>query len=286
MRRRLAVLAVPWRAAALAVAALVWLVVPGGANPSPATSYRDQHARWEGRVGARHRRPPDPHLGLPRRRGSRPYDQGSRPMVGPDGTLYVIFEGATRLSTLDSQWIVKSTDGGATWSAPTKIADVQDIVTPANAAFRVNSFPAGDVAPNGDLYVAWSTQVKNSDGSLCVARTNTGCHVAAVSSKSTNGGATWSAPAVILPALDASNRTPIGYPVTNPDGSTLDAPAAWTRSGPRSPSRRRDASTCPRTQRTSSRRGRRVPTRRRRPRGGSTAWSSATTSTTRGSTTR
>ena len=42
------------------------------------------------------------------------YDQGSRPIVGYDGTVYVIFEGATRLSTLDSQWIVKSTDGGVT----------------------------------------------------------------------------------------------------------------------------------------------------------------------------
>ncbi|MEP6893559.1 MAG: sialidase family protein [Gaiellaceae bacterium] len=153
------------------------------------------------------------------------YSQGSRPIVGPDGTLYVIFEGATRLSTLDSQWIFKSTDGGATWSAPTKIADVQDIVTPANAVFRVNSFPAGDAASNGDLYVAWSTQVKDSDGTLCATPTNTGCHAAAVYSKSTNGGATWSAPTPILPALDASNRTPIGYPVTNPDGSILDAPA-------------------------------------------------------------
>ncbi len=154
------------------------------------------------------------------------YDQGSRPIVGYDGTLYVIFEGATRLSTLDAQWIVKSTDGGVTWSKPTKIADVQDIITPANAVFRVNSFPAGDAAPNGDLYVAWSTQVKDSDGSLCASRTNTGCHVAAVYSKSTNGGAAWSAPTLILPALDASSRTAIGYPVTQPDGTTLNAPAA------------------------------------------------------------
>jgi hypothetical protein len=153
------------------------------------------------------------------------YDQGSRPIVGYDGTVYVIFEGAKRLSTLAAQWIVKSTDGGATWSKPTKIADVQVVIPPANTAYRDDSFPAGDAAPNGDLYVAWSTQVKDSDGSLCATRTNTGCHVAAVYSKSTDGGATWSAPTLILPALDASNRTPDGYPVTQPDGSTLNAPA-------------------------------------------------------------
>jgi len=154
------------------------------------------------------------------------YDQGSRPIVGYDGTLYVIFEGATRLSTLDSQWIVKSTDGGVTWSKPTKIADVQDVIPPANTVYRDDSFPAGDAAPNGDLYVAWSTQMSNSGG-LCPTRTNNGCHLTAVYSKSTDGGATWSAPVPIFPAVDASNRTPIGYPVTQPDGSgTLDAPTA------------------------------------------------------------
>ena len=51
------------------------------------------------------------------------------------------------------------------------------------------------MAPNGDLYAAWSTQV--SDGS--------GGHSAAVYSKSTDGGATWSTPALIFPALDAQN---------------------------------------------------------------------------------
>src|SRR5207244_2298973 len=95
----------------------------------------------------------------------------------------------------------------------------------ANTVFRVNSFPAADIAPNGDLYVAWSTQMSDSGG-LCSSPSNTGCHLTAVYSKSTDGGATWSAPAPIFPVLDASNRTAIGYPVTQPDGSTLSAPAA------------------------------------------------------------
>jgi len=151
------------------------------------------------------------------------YDQGSRPIIGYDGTVYVIFEGATRLSTLDGQWIVKSTDGGVTWTKPTKIADVQDVIPPANTAYRDDSFPAGDAAPNGDLFVAWSTQMSDTGG-LCPTRTNTGCHLAAVYSKSTDGGATWSSPGPIFPSVDASTRTAIGYPVTQPDGSTLNAP--------------------------------------------------------------
>jgi hypothetical protein len=144
------------------------------------------------------------------------YDQGSRPVVGPDGSLYVFFEGATRLATLDSTYVVKSTDGGATWSRPVAVSQLVDIGSPADTVFRVNSFPAAAAAPNGDLYAAWSTFI--SDGA--------GGHDAAVFSRSTDGGSTWSAPTPIFAAIDASNRAAIGYPVTQPDGSTLSAPGA------------------------------------------------------------
>ena len=154
------------------------------------------------------------------------YDQGSRPIVGYDGTVYVIFEGATRLSTLDSTYIVKSTDGGVTFSKPVKIADLQDVIPLSDAVFRNDSFPAGDAGPNGDLYVAWTTLLRDSDGSLCPTRTNNGCHAVTVYSKSTDGSATWSAPVPIFPALDSSSRVAAGYPVTQPDGSTLNAPTA------------------------------------------------------------
>jgi hypothetical protein len=155
------------------------------------------------------------------------YDQGSRPIVADDGTVYVIFYGSDRFAPLASTYIVKSTDGGASFGKPVKIADLQTVIPLANTVFRNDSYPAGAAAPNGDLYVAWTTLLRDSDGALCPARTNTGCHAATVYSKSTDGGATWSAPVPILPTLDASTRTPDGYPVTQPDGSgTLNAPAA------------------------------------------------------------
>jgi len=139
------------------------------------------------------------------------YDQGSRPVVGPDGSVYVFFEGATRLSTLDSTYVVKSTDGGVTFGKPVAISTLIDIDSPANTVFRVNSFPAADVNPvNGDLYAAWST-ADPSDG-----------HSKAVYSKSTDGGATWSMPTNIFPE---TTRKAEGYPATNPDGSVLNAPA-------------------------------------------------------------
>ncbi len=153
------------------------------------------------------------------------YSQGSRPVVGPDGTVYVFFDGATRLASLDSIYVVKSTDGGSTWSKPVKVSDLQEIIPPANTVFRVNSFPAAGVAANGDVYTSWSSLLSDSGG-LCPSETNSGCHSTALFSVSHNGGASWSSPAPVFPSIDASNRTAIGYPVTQPDGSTLNAPAA------------------------------------------------------------
>jgi hypothetical protein len=135
------------------------------------------------------------------------YGQGSRPVVGPDGTLYVFWDGATRLATTDSTWMVKSSDGGATWSKPVAVAPLIDSSPLADTVFRVNSFPAAAAAPNGDLYATWTTVISGAS--------------TAVYSKSTDGGATWSAPTRVF---TAGNRTPIGYPQAQPGGGTLDAP--------------------------------------------------------------
>ncbi len=156
------------------------------------------------------------------------YSQGSRPVVASDGTVYVFWDGATRLATLGNIWVVKSTDGGKSWSKPVAVSPVVDIIPVADTAFRNNSYPAADVAPNGDIYVAWDSMMSNAGG-LCTGRTNSGCHAASLYSKSSDGGATWSAPALVLPSADASTRTAIGYPVTQPDDSTLNAPATPRR---------------------------------------------------------
>ena len=135
------------------------------------------------------------------------YGQGSRPVVGPDGALYVFWDGSTRLASFDSTWMVKSTDGGATWSRPLAVAPLIDSSPLHDTAFRVNSFPAAAAAPNGDLYATWTTVIAGAS--------------TAVYSKSTDGGATWSAPTRVF---TAGNRTAIGYPQPQPGGGTLDAP--------------------------------------------------------------
>jgi hypothetical protein len=151
------------------------------------------------------------------------YSQGSRPVVGPDGTLYVFWDGSTRLASTNSTYVAKSTDGGVTWSSPLQVSTLAEIPGVGNTAFRVNSYPAAAVAPNGDVYATWTTEVDN--------------HSVAVYSKSTDAGATWSAP---VPVFASGSRTADGYPVTQPtpdpdpngcqaangcDGSTFDAPS-------------------------------------------------------------
>jgi len=159
------------------------------------------------------------------------YGQGSHPTVGPDGTLYVFWNGSTRLASLNSTYMVKSTDGGATWSKPLSVSTMTNIPGVRGTVFRVNSYPAAAAAPNGDLYATWATEVKNNatsfggdtDCAYFIAGNHLSqCHSVAVYSKSTDGGATWSAPAL---NFAPGNRTADGYPVTNPDKTTLSAPS-------------------------------------------------------------
>ncbi len=167
------------------------------------------------------------------------YGQGSRPVVGPDGTLYVFWDASTRLATFDSTYMVKSTDGGLTWSKPMAIATLTDIAPPANTVFRVNSFPAAAVGADGTITVAWNTEASNAlpvytaDPNCAyfivgTSKTQKNCHNAVVFSTSADGGMTWTAPAPAFPSLEAATRTAVGYPVTSSWGVTLNAPAPRT----------------------------------------------------------
>src|SRR2546428_1610090 len=158
------------------------------------------------------------------------YSQGSHVMVGPDGTVYVLWDGDPRSGPFDSTRMTKSTDGGVTWTMPIAIAPLVDIHSPQNTVFRVNSFPAGAVAPNGDVYAAWSTEALNTATTYGVDTTcfssNTVCRAHGSWSNSTNAGASWSKPQLAFPAFDASSRTAIGYPQAQPSVGTLNAPAS------------------------------------------------------------
>jgi hypothetical protein len=75
------------------------------------------------------------------------FSQGSYPLVGPDGTIYVVFNNsntspeAAVIDGVAQQLIVKSTDGGRHWTQPVKVGD--DFQT------QPYSIPPDDTLPNG-----------------------------------------------------------------------------------------------------------------------------------------
>jgi hypothetical protein len=99
---------------------------------------------------------------------AHPFDQGSMPQYGPDGTLYVAYEGAqpgTGYST-DATIIARSTDNGQTFTNVEvgRVYDDADCYpvyggrqTLTGEHFRLNGYPSFGVDPvTGRLAVAWA----------------------------------------------------------------------------------------------------------------------------------
>ncbi len=94
------------------------------------------------------------------------YNQGSVPVVGNDGAVYVSFEGAVAADNFNDYNIVaKSTDKGKSWTQQVAARNV-DETYPLNAQgrgsltglnFRLNSFAALTIdRATGRLYMAWA----------------------------------------------------------------------------------------------------------------------------------
>jgi hypothetical protein len=105
-----------------------------------------------------------------------------------NGTLYDFFDRFVATGTGAEESFIKSTDGGATWSAIKKITDDGSVqpVDPANGALLRTSFGDPDPAidtKTGRLYVVWED-----------ARFSGGAFNEIAFSTSGDGGATWSTP--------------------------------------------------------------------------------------------
>ena len=141
-------------------------------------------------------------------------NQFSVPTIGPDGTVYVAFENEQNTSLwepgelFDNQYLlVKSTDGGMTWSSPTFVVGLEDgsqdypinvngRQTLTGYQLRVNS--AGNLvasprmSDNGKLYLVFSD---NRHGVHDTNNPVTNIDVFLMSS--TNGGTNWSGPTLV-----------------------------------------------------------------------------------------
>ena len=117
------------------------------------------------------------------------FDQGSEPVVGANGEVYVAWErlfDRANPSAPSRIVVAKSTNGGLTFGPPVVVADVNDIGFFGGTMlgnFRVNSFPRIDVSPtNGNVYITYASNPRTGDsGDIFFTR-------------STNGGATWDPP--------------------------------------------------------------------------------------------
>ncbi len=124
-------------------------------------------------------------------------DQFASPVVDPrTGALYVAFENFNVSGITNQYLVVKSTDGGQTFSAPVRVTGVVDgpgtypvclgSQTLDEMCARVNANGNLDLDPrSGSLYLTWAD---NRNGTA--TDTNTDVFV----SKSTDGGGTWSPP--------------------------------------------------------------------------------------------
>ena len=164
-------------------------------------------------------------------------DQGSDPIVGPDGTVYVTFgNGNTPVIGVNQVMIVSCAPANdcsqsASWKAPVKVADLFDFqpVCPSSGRqclppnnYRLDDFVtiSGAVDDNGRLYVTWS-DFRNGGASCRTGDATTSappCDNDVFFSHSSDGGASWSAARKITPAGSAQWQPWSG--VTR-DGSTL-----------------------------------------------------------------
>jgi hypothetical protein len=150
-------------------------------------------------------------------------NQDSYPTVAPNGNVYVSFENFNTPAE-NQLMVVSSRDGGATWSAPSRVDTLFDISFPRNVdgrdtltgcQFRVGAAANSAADPSDPsgrtVYVVWAD---NRNGTR--KGTNTDVFLA----RSTDGGGTWSRIVIdstrndqFFPwvAVAADGRVDIGY---------------------------------------------------------------------------
>ena len=115
--------------------------------------------------------------------------QGSQVAVGPDGTVYVVYDAA--VTGGHQTFFTKSTNGGVTWDTPKAITPIFNELS-FSASYRFDSFPYLAVNPvNGEIYVVYPDQPTANSAIEFI--------------RSTDGGANFSAP-VALNDVSTSQR--------------------------------------------------------------------------------
>jgi hypothetical protein len=138
------------------------------------------------------------------------------PIVAPDGTLYVAYEGATPSTGYagDAIIVARSTNGGKTF-ANAEVARVYDDENcyPRNVAqnrqtlsgeeFRINSFPSFAIDPtSGKLAIAWADDQANAGCGYEKGGSFVGPTSNQVKLITSSNGVNWTAPQVITSGVE------------------------------------------------------------------------------------
>jgi hypothetical protein len=120
--------------------------------------------------------------------------QGAFPVVRPDGRLVVLFNVNAPIAGRGLHWIAAatSTDGAATFTAPVRVADVEESDP---VGVRAPVLVSADVDGAGRIYVAWSD-----------CRYHTECTAADIVLSTSANGSAWTEPALVT-TEDPSTRT-------------------------------------------------------------------------------
>jgi hypothetical protein len=125
----------------------------------------------------------------PRRLARTRYAQGTQPVVGPDGTLYIVYNELFK----EIVRVTRSDDGGETFGKARVVAPAVPSTIPGIRSG--DGLPNADVDPvTGTLHVVW--QDARYDRSDVLA------------TRSSDGGETWSAPLVVSDDDGAAQFTP------------------------------------------------------------------------------
>ncbi len=128
-------------------------------------------------------------------------NQGPTFAIDPiNGTVYLAWRQFA--TSAGAVWVAKSTNGGASFSAPVKVANITafDQAT-SETAFRTNAYPTLATDANGRVYIAWSDRVGPSGAEGCGA---SACARIVVSSSA--DGQTWSSPQLADPTPAAGHQ--------------------------------------------------------------------------------
>ncbi len=96
--------------------------------------------------------------------GTQRVVQGSQPVVGPDGSVYVAWLDSTdddSMKGIAEIWLARSDDAGRTFDAPALASTFNEIdFRPRNAYFRYwgSAFPQLAVGPDSELYVVYTAR--------------------------------------------------------------------------------------------------------------------------------